>query len=88
MAMQLPPHCVNPLSPLHSQTFISSSCQHDTADYGCYPCQLRSIRFDGHDDPCDPHGYHNDRYHQRNRDRRDNNQQSWSASDTRQHRRH
>uniref|UniRef100_A0A915JFM1 Uncharacterized protein n=1 Tax=Romanomermis culicivorax TaxID=13658 RepID=A0A915JFM1_ROMCU len=39
----------------------------------------------GHNDPRDPHGYHNDRYRQENCNRCDNPQQSRSASDTRHH---
>uniref|UniRef100_A0A915HLD3 Uncharacterized protein n=1 Tax=Romanomermis culicivorax TaxID=13658 RepID=A0A915HLD3_ROMCU len=88
IAMQLPPPGVNPLSPLHSQTFTSSSRQSNTADYGCYPHHSCSVRFDGHDDPRDPNGYHNDCHRQGNRDRRDNHQKSRSASDTRHHHHH
>uniref|UniRef100_A0A915L5L9 Aminotransferase-like plant mobile domain-containing protein n=1 Tax=Romanomermis culicivorax TaxID=13658 RepID=A0A915L5L9_ROMCU len=85
---QLLPRGLNPLSLLSSQTFTSSSRQHDTTNYGGYPHHSRSVRFDGHDNPRDPHGYHNDRNHQGNCDHCDNPQQSWSASHTCHHRRH
>uniref|UniRef100_A0A915ISX4 Uncharacterized protein n=1 Tax=Romanomermis culicivorax TaxID=13658 RepID=A0A915ISX4_ROMCU len=88
IARQLLPPGVNPLSPLRSQTFTSSSCCRDAANYGRYPRHSCSVRFNGHDDPPDPHVYHNDRYHQDNRNRCDNQQQSRSASDTPHHRGH
>uniref|UniRef100_A0A915IWQ7 Uncharacterized protein n=1 Tax=Romanomermis culicivorax TaxID=13658 RepID=A0A915IWQ7_ROMCU len=87
IAMQLPPRGVNPLSRLRSQTYTSSSRCCDTTDYGRNR-NSRSLHFDGPEDPCDPHGYRNDRYHQENRNRRHNQQQSPSASDTRHHRGH
>uniref|UniRef100_A0A915I8D9 Uncharacterized protein n=1 Tax=Romanomermis culicivorax TaxID=13658 RepID=A0A915I8D9_ROMCU len=48
----------------------------------------RSVHFDRYDDPRDPHGYHNDRYCQSDRNRRNYQQNYRSASDTRQRRRH
>uniref|UniRef100_A0A915L6T5 Uncharacterized protein n=1 Tax=Romanomermis culicivorax TaxID=13658 RepID=A0A915L6T5_ROMCU len=65
IATQLLPRGVNPLSPLRSQTYTSSSRRRDTTYYG-HNCHSRSVCFDGHDNPCDTHGYHNDRYHQEN----------------------
>uniref|UniRef100_A0A915IU87 Uncharacterized protein n=1 Tax=Romanomermis culicivorax TaxID=13658 RepID=A0A915IU87_ROMCU len=50
---------MNPLSPLQSQTYTSSSRHRDRIDYGRNR-NSRMVRFDGHDDPRDPHGYHND----------------------------
>uniref|UniRef100_A0A915JM98 Uncharacterized protein n=1 Tax=Romanomermis culicivorax TaxID=13658 RepID=A0A915JM98_ROMCU len=85
IARQLPPTGVNSLSPLRSQTFTSSSPRRDAADYSRYPHHSRSLCFDGHDNPPDPHGYHNDHYRQENRNRGDNQQQSRSASDTLHH---
>uniref|UniRef100_A0A915J7L1 Uncharacterized protein n=1 Tax=Romanomermis culicivorax TaxID=13658 RepID=A0A915J7L1_ROMCU len=75
IAMQLLPHGVSPLSPLRSQTYTSSSRRHNTTNYGRNR-HSRFICFDGHDDPRDPHGYHNDSYGQENRNHRDNKQQS------------
>uniref|UniRef100_A0A915JLC4 Uncharacterized protein n=1 Tax=Romanomermis culicivorax TaxID=13658 RepID=A0A915JLC4_ROMCU len=59
---QVPPPGVNPLSPLHTQTYTSSSHHRDAADPGCYSCNLRSVQFDGHDNPPEPQGYHYDFY--------------------------
>uniref|UniRef100_A0A915ITR9 Uncharacterized protein n=1 Tax=Romanomermis culicivorax TaxID=13658 RepID=A0A915ITR9_ROMCU len=75
IATQLPPRGVNPLSPLGSQTYTSSSRRRDNTDYGHNhnPC---SVRFDSHDDPRDAHGYHNNRYRQENCNRRDYQHQS------------
>uniref|UniRef100_A0A915KW98 Uncharacterized protein n=1 Tax=Romanomermis culicivorax TaxID=13658 RepID=A0A915KW98_ROMCU len=87
IAMQLPLRGVNPLSPPGSQTYTSSSRCRDTTDYSRNR-NSRPIGFDGHDDPHDPHGYHNDPYRQNNRNRCDNQQQPRSASDTHQHHRH
>uniref|UniRef100_A0A915ICL0 Uncharacterized protein n=1 Tax=Romanomermis culicivorax TaxID=13658 RepID=A0A915ICL0_ROMCU len=87
IAMQLLPQGVNPLSPLRSQTYTSSSRRRDTTDHG-HNGNSHSICFDGHDDPRDPHGYHNDRYHQSNHNHRDYQQQPRSATDTCQQRRH
>uniref|UniRef100_A0A915I4Y1 Uncharacterized protein n=1 Tax=Romanomermis culicivorax TaxID=13658 RepID=A0A915I4Y1_ROMCU len=85
MATQLPPIGANPLSPLHSQTYTSSTpCRHST-DHGR---NSHSVHFDGHDDPRDPHQYHKDSYHQNNRNRHDYQQQPRSASDSHQCRRH
>uniref|UniRef100_A0A915KVW8 Uncharacterized protein n=1 Tax=Romanomermis culicivorax TaxID=13658 RepID=A0A915KVW8_ROMCU len=87
IAMQLPSRGVNPLSPLRSQTYTSSSHRRDSTDHsGNRTSHL--VRFDGHDDPRDPHGYHNDHYHQNNSNRRDYQQQPRSASDSHQHRCH
>uniref|UniRef100_A0A915I6V0 Uncharacterized protein n=1 Tax=Romanomermis culicivorax TaxID=13658 RepID=A0A915I6V0_ROMCU len=83
MATQLPPRGVNPLSPLRSQTYTSSSCPRDSTDHSRNH-NSRAVRFDGHDDPRDPHSYHNDRYRQSNRNHRDYQQQPRSASDTHQ----
>uniref|UniRef100_A0A915I433 Uncharacterized protein n=1 Tax=Romanomermis culicivorax TaxID=13658 RepID=A0A915I433_ROMCU len=63
IATQLPPRGVNPLSPLGSQTYTSSSRCCDSTNHSPNP-NSPAIRFDGHDDPLDPHGYHNDRYRQ------------------------
>uniref|UniRef100_A0A915JCC6 Uncharacterized protein n=1 Tax=Romanomermis culicivorax TaxID=13658 RepID=A0A915JCC6_ROMCU len=71
IVMQLPPPGINPLLPSHMQTNTSSSCGCDTADYGDYSCYSHYVHFDGHDDPCDPHGYDNDRHHHDSRDRSD-----------------
>uniref|UniRef100_A0A915JUM1 Uncharacterized protein n=1 Tax=Romanomermis culicivorax TaxID=13658 RepID=A0A915JUM1_ROMCU len=87
VAMQLPPPGVNPLSPLRFQTYtLSSRCPHST-DHSCKGTSC-SVRFDGHDDPRDPHGYHNDHHHQNNRNCRDSQQQPRSASDSRQRHHH
>uniref|UniRef100_A0A915L737 Uncharacterized protein n=1 Tax=Romanomermis culicivorax TaxID=13658 RepID=A0A915L737_ROMCU len=87
IATQLPPRGVNPLSPLRSQTYTSSSRCRDTTNYGRNR-NPRSVHFDGHEYPLDPHGYHNDHYHQENRNPRDYQHQSQSASDTRHHGHH
>uniref|UniRef100_A0A915KBJ1 Uncharacterized protein n=1 Tax=Romanomermis culicivorax TaxID=13658 RepID=A0A915KBJ1_ROMCU len=87
IATQLPPCGVNPLSRLRLQTYTSSSRRRDNTDYGCNR-NSRSIRFDGHDEPRDPHSYHNDRYCQNNRNHCNYQQQPRSASDTHQHRGH
>uniref|UniRef100_A0A915JJN8 Uncharacterized protein n=1 Tax=Romanomermis culicivorax TaxID=13658 RepID=A0A915JJN8_ROMCU len=87
IATQLPPWGVNPLSPLQSQMYTSSSRCHDSTDHGRNR-NSRAVRFDGHDDPRDPHGYHNDRYRQSDRNRGDYQQHYRSASNTRQRRRH
>uniref|UniRef100_A0A915I6G9 Uncharacterized protein n=1 Tax=Romanomermis culicivorax TaxID=13658 RepID=A0A915I6G9_ROMCU len=83
IATQLPPRGVNPLSPLQSQTYTSSSRCRDSTDYGRNR-NPRTVRFHGHDDPRDPHGYHNDRYRQNERNHRNSQQNYRSASDTRQ----
>uniref|UniRef100_A0A915J0N4 Uncharacterized protein n=1 Tax=Romanomermis culicivorax TaxID=13658 RepID=A0A915J0N4_ROMCU len=87
IATQLPPQGVNPLSPLRSQMSTSSSRHGDSTDHGRNR-NTSSVRFDGHDDPRDPHSYHNNCYHQNNRNRHEYQQQPRSASDTRQHHRH
>uniref|UniRef100_A0A915KQJ9 Uncharacterized protein n=1 Tax=Romanomermis culicivorax TaxID=13658 RepID=A0A915KQJ9_ROMCU len=79
---------VNPPSLLHMQTYTLSSRRRNTTDYGHYPRHSCSVCFDGHDDPRDPHGCHNDCHHHDNRDRRDDYNQSRSTSDTRHHCRH
>uniref|UniRef100_A0A915JIE8 Uncharacterized protein n=1 Tax=Romanomermis culicivorax TaxID=13658 RepID=A0A915JIE8_ROMCU len=81
IAMQLPPRGVNPLYLLRSQTYTSSSRHGDTTDHRCN-CNSPSVRFDLHNDPRDPHGYHNDCYHQSNHNCSDYQQQPGSASDT------
>uniref|UniRef100_A0A915KJD8 Uncharacterized protein n=1 Tax=Romanomermis culicivorax TaxID=13658 RepID=A0A915KJD8_ROMCU len=87
IAMQLRPCRVNPLSPLQSQTYTLFSHRSDTTDYDRNR-HSHSVSLDGHDNPHDPHGYHNDHYCQENRNCPDNQQQSQSASDTRHHRGH
>uniref|UniRef100_A0A915K073 Uncharacterized protein n=1 Tax=Romanomermis culicivorax TaxID=13658 RepID=A0A915K073_ROMCU len=59
---QLPLPGVNPLSLLPMQMYTSSSCGCDATDHGCYSCNSCSVHFDGHNDPGDPHGYHNNCY--------------------------
>uniref|UniRef100_A0A915IXZ0 Uncharacterized protein n=1 Tax=Romanomermis culicivorax TaxID=13658 RepID=A0A915IXZ0_ROMCU len=54
IATQLPSRGVNPLSPLRSQTYTSSSRPRDSTDHGRNR-NSPSVRFDGHDDPHDPH---------------------------------
>uniref|UniRef100_A0A915HTI8 Uncharacterized protein n=1 Tax=Romanomermis culicivorax TaxID=13658 RepID=A0A915HTI8_ROMCU len=88
IATQLPSPGMDPLSLLHLQTFTSSSHCGDNADYGRYPRHSRLVCFDGHDDPRDLHGYHNDRYHQETHDSYDNYHQSQSTLDTHHHRSH
>uniref|UniRef100_A0A915K6G2 Uncharacterized protein n=1 Tax=Romanomermis culicivorax TaxID=13658 RepID=A0A915K6G2_ROMCU len=87
IATQLPPRGVNLLSPLRSQTYTSSSGRRDSTDYG-HNCNSCAVRFDGQDDPCNPHGYHKDRYRQRECNCRDHQQHYRSAPDTRQRRLH
>uniref|UniRef100_A0A915IIL9 Rho-GAP domain-containing protein n=1 Tax=Romanomermis culicivorax TaxID=13658 RepID=A0A915IIL9_ROMCU len=87
IATQLPPRGVNPLSPLQSQTYTSFSRCRDSTDYG-QNRNSRTVRFDGHDDPRDPHGYHNDRYRQNEHNCRDHQRNYQSASDTCQRCRH
>uniref|UniRef100_A0A915IHX2 Uncharacterized protein n=1 Tax=Romanomermis culicivorax TaxID=13658 RepID=A0A915IHX2_ROMCU len=83
--MQIPPPGINPLSPLPTQMYTSSSRRRDAADHGRYSRNSHAIRFDGHDDPHDPHGYHNDHHRHDYRDGRNNYNQSRSTSDTRHH---
>uniref|UniRef100_A0A915JQU8 Uncharacterized protein n=1 Tax=Romanomermis culicivorax TaxID=13658 RepID=A0A915JQU8_ROMCU len=87
IATQLPPIGVNPLSPFRSQTYTSSSRHRDSTNHG-RNCNSCSVRFDGHDDPRDPHGYHNNRYRQNNHNCCKYQQQPRSASDSRQCRGH
>uniref|UniRef100_A0A915IXY0 Uncharacterized protein n=1 Tax=Romanomermis culicivorax TaxID=13658 RepID=A0A915IXY0_ROMCU len=84
IATQLLPRGVNPLSSLQWQTYTSSSPRGDSTDHSRNR-NSHAIRFDGHDDPRDPHSYHNDGYRQSNRNPRDYQQQHQSASNTRQH---
>uniref|UniRef100_A0A915J8C2 Uncharacterized protein n=1 Tax=Romanomermis culicivorax TaxID=13658 RepID=A0A915J8C2_ROMCU len=87
IATQLPPLSLNPLSPLHSQMYSSSSRCSNSIDHSRNH-NSRSVRFDRHDDPRDPHGYHNDCYCQNNRNRCEYQQQPRSASDSHQRRCH
>uniref|UniRef100_A0A915J4Z6 Uncharacterized protein n=1 Tax=Romanomermis culicivorax TaxID=13658 RepID=A0A915J4Z6_ROMCU len=87
ITMKLPPRGVNPLSPLRSQTYTSSSCCRDSTDHSHHRTS-GLVRFDGHDDPRDPHGYHNNHYRQSNHNCRHYQQQPRSASYSRQPRRH
>uniref|UniRef100_A0A915KIJ2 Uncharacterized protein n=1 Tax=Romanomermis culicivorax TaxID=13658 RepID=A0A915KIJ2_ROMCU len=87
IATQLPPQGVNPLSPLRLQTYTSLSRRGNSTNHGGNR-NSRAVRFDGHDDPCDPHGYHKDQYRQSDCNRRDYQQHYQSASDARQRHSH
>uniref|UniRef100_A0A915I4J2 Uncharacterized protein n=1 Tax=Romanomermis culicivorax TaxID=13658 RepID=A0A915I4J2_ROMCU len=88
VAMQIPPPRVNSLSLLPTQTCTSSSRPRDAANHVPHSRNLCFIPFDGHDDPPDPHGYHNDRYGNDHRDCRNDYNHSRSTSDTHYHHHH